>query len=107
MPVFSLSDDLASESLQMGFQFRHHFNADFTWQTQEPSDIKSWALAATTNAFSDVHVDASGLATWVHPILGFKVWYIGVNDSAFPNSKGLQKAAYKWHAFVLGPQDEL
>ena len=91
----------------MGYQFSHHSHADFNWSTPEPSGVESWALAATAGAISDVHVDAAGFGTWVRPILGRKVWYIGANWAARPTEDGWDKKTFAWHAVVLGPQDEL
>ena len=103
----SLADILHSDPIQLGFQFRDHHHRDFKWSTHDPVNVQSWALAATSAAISDVHVDAAGFATWVRPILGKKVWFIGVNYAARPNSSGWDKDAYQWHSVCIGPQDEL
>ena len=91
----------------MGFQFQHHHHSDFQWTTPEPVEAQSWALLATAGAISDIHTDAGGFGTWVRPILGRKVWYIGVNYATRPGESGWDKKAFKWQGFVLGPQDEL
>ena len=85
----------------------HHRNPDFQFQTQEPEYIRSWALVANAGAISGIHMDAGGLATYVRPILGVKIWYIGYNDVMPDLHDGWDKDKCLWHSVVLSPQDEL
>ena len=54
--------------------------------TPPPFDDLRWALCGSKWAISDAHVDAAGFGTYVRPILGTKIWFIGVPDSEEPES---------------------
>lgn len=61
---------LASSSV--AFNERHPgFSVD-----DAPSGDMSWALVATGGALSWMHVDADGLATWISPLTGSKLWAV-------------------------------
>lgn len=36
-----------------------------------------WALITTEAAISTTHIDAAGFATYVQPLLGHKLWFVG------------------------------
>ena len=82
----------------------------FTLVTKWPEEIFYWLLASSTNTSSETHIDASGLATRVTPILGKKIWLIGIGDKLpVPVEGGLEwdDAFGKWQIAVLCPGDEL
>jgi len=56
---------------------------------------------------SDINVDASGLCTFVHILLGSQLWLIAREDCE-PNSNGYEDVAkMKWQAVWLNAHDEL
>lgn len=46
-----------------------------------PLGDMNWALVATNGSLSWSHIDADGLATWIYPITGTKLWALARKKS--------------------------
>ena len=91
---------------------------DHTYGTSYPIHAFTWALLGIKDVMSTTHVDAGGFATFVSPILGKKIWIIGVGDQ-IPSEMGFeddgditnygdgQESQASWQAVVLNAGDSL
>ena len=52
------------------------------------------------------HMDAGGYATFVRPLLGYKLWIVAKQD-LMPNHRGWPDSKGEWQAIVLSPKDDL
>lgn len=66
--------------MEDGFALFARSEREYTSLTPFPFELVSWSLLSTKMAFSDTHIDSSGLATRVKMIHGSKLWLINTSD---------------------------
>ncbi|TDL14022.1 hypothetical protein BD410DRAFT_867662 [Rickenella mellea] len=101
--------------LEVGSTLHNSVQVPGGWSTPWPSPALTWALFASEGAVSVDHTDATGMATFLRPILGAKLWLIAVNARRkFEKCEGLPSATkgwddeeYDWQAAYLQEGDDL
>ena len=79
---------------------------DHVLRTPWDKDSFLWALLGFRGAISESHMDAGGYATFVRPLLGYKLWIVAKQD-LMPNHRGWPGSKGEWQAIVLSPKDDL
>ena len=89
---------------------------DHTYGTSYPINAFTWALFGTKDVMSTTHIDAGGFSTFISPVLGKKIWIIGVGNQ-IPSQEGFDDDGYvlqdgnsekaSWQAVVLNAGDYL
>lgn len=86
-------------------------NKEFTWSTKLGMDeVPSlWALITTESAISTTHIDAAGFATYVQPLLGHKLWFVGesIDRGVGERESGWLKSPISYQCVYLKPGDGL
>ena len=89
---------------------------DHTYGTSYPINALNWALFGTKDVMSTTHMDTGGFSTFVCPVLGKKIWIIGLGNQ-IPSKEGFEDDGYvyqdgnseraSWQAVVLNAGDYL
>ena len=107
--------------MEDGTEYEDVHEVDHTYGTSYPIHALTWALFGTKDVISTTHIDAGGFSTFIHPILGKKIWIVAAGNQ-LPSKTGFEDdgtyvdenededdetSPAAWQAVVLNPGDDL
>ena len=116
MSVFYCDFTFKISDLEDGMEYEDIHEIDHTYGISYPINALNWALFGTKDVMSTTHMDAGGFSTFVCPVLGKKIWIIGLGNQ-IPSKEGFEDDGYvyqdgnseraSWQAVVLNAGDYL